>query len=68
MVDFLSGNDGSNHAVREISELLLMLYDKHFEVIDRSSGHDDFYVDYLQQRAQTPTQAYSFDGEKFRIA
>ena len=67
LVDYRSGNDGRNHAVREHCELLLMLFNKHHEVIERMASCDPACVDFEARSEQTATEIYSYSGDKFKL-
>ena len=68
LVDYSSGNDGSNHAVREHCELLLMLYNKHDEVIERMASCDPACTDFDELSKQTATEIYSYTGDGFKLS
>ena len=67
LVDYISGNDGRNHAVREHCELLLMLFNKHHEVIDRMAKYDPACKDFDDRSKQTATEIYSYSEERFQL-
>lgn len=68
LADYRSGSAGGDNAVREHCELLLMLYDKHHEVIERLASCDQACQDFDEHRKQTATEIYSYDGQKFRLS
>lgn len=59
LVDYISACAGQEHAVREFSELLLCLYGKQHEVLDKRATYIGDYQDYLQQRNQSLTKRYA---------
>lgn len=65
MADYISGNSGSQHAVREFCELLLCLMDQYQDVLEHRSKYDDFLQDYQQQQAKHQCMVYEFDGNSF---
>ncbi len=68
LVDFGSGNSGSHHAVREHCELLMMLYDKHHEVIDRMGADDEACRDFEERCKLTNTEVYSWRDNTFYLS
>ncbi len=60
LVDYKSGSDGNNHAVREFCELMLCLMEKQFEVIDHRAAYDNFYQDYFNHRQQNSTEILEY--------
>lgn len=67
LADYRSGSTGGKHAVREHCELLLMLLNKHHEVIERMSTCDPACLDFEEQLEQKTTEIYSYDGQKFSL-
>lgn len=60
LVDYISGCDGQNHAVREISELLLSLLDKQYDVINHRARYDDHFRDFLEHRNQVASRSWKY--------
>lgn len=68
LVDYVSGNDGNSHAVREHCELLMMLYNKHNEVIERIAGCDFACLEFEEITKQTATEIYSYGDQQFNLS
>ncbi len=60
LADYISSCQGNEHAVREFCELLLLLMDKHFEVIERRADYDQKYQEYYAQRQGVRTLLYEY--------
>ena len=58
--DVITANDGGNHAVREISELIIALLGKWNQVVDERVQFDGLYKPYIQQRQEIHTSRFSF--------
>ncbi|HAD97668.1 MAG TPA: phosphatase [Cryomorphaceae bacterium] len=63
LVDYISGCNGAEHAVREFCELLLLLMDKHYEVIDRRASYDQKYQEYYASRQALRTVLYEYKDD-----
>lgn len=62
LADYLTACQGSEHAVRELSELLLCIMDKENEVFEKFSLSDD-YVTHKAQYKKTNVMTYRLDTE-----
>mgnify|MGYP000224024035 CR=1 FL=1 len=60
LADYVSGASGNQHAVREFCELVLLLIDKHFEVIQRRADYDQLYQEYYAQRQTLRLLQYEY--------
>lgn len=56
---YISGNEGGNHAVREISELLIGLSGQYSETISKRIEFGEEYKDYLLQRNHINTEIFN---------
>ncbi len=54
--DYISGNEGGQHAVREVSELLLGLNATFKSTIERRIAYEGAYSQYLAERKQIETE------------
>jgi 3-deoxy-D-manno-octulosonate 8-phosphate phosphatase (KDO 8-P phosphatase) len=63
LLDYLTANDGNNHAVREIVELLIGLTGKYDETISDRITYNDTYRKYINLRNSLPTEYYTIDGD-----
>lgn len=63
LADYISTCQGNEHAVRELSELLLALIDQHFNVIDHKDQHRESRLDYLNRKALIETSTNKTAGE-----
>ena len=63
-VDYVTGNDGGNHAVREIVELILSAWGIYPEVIERRRKFDEKYQAYLKERDAYQPVFYKWDGKE----
>ncbi len=59
LVDYISANSGGDHAVREVTELLIGLNGNYTEVINNRKNYDPNYRDYLEKRKQIVTKFYT---------
>jgi 3-deoxy-D-manno-octulosonate 8-phosphate phosphatase (KDO 8-P phosphatase) len=59
LADYLSGNSGGNHAVRELCELILGLQDQYDGVVNDRVAFQGPYLEYLTERNTHPTQFYT---------
>lgn len=60
---YISGNEGGNHAVREISELLLGLTGQYNKTISKRIEFGEDYKQYLSQRNLVVTEIISSDNK-----
>ena len=65
--DVITANDGGNHAVREISELIIALLGKWNQVVDERVQFDGLYKPYIQQRQKIQTSRFSFANGKVEL-
>ena len=63
LADYISTCQGNEHAVRELSELLLALLDQHFNVIDHKGEQRENYHDYLNRKELVETSTNKSVGE-----
>lgn len=66
LADYITACDGQNHAVRELSELLLSLLDKQFSVIDHRAKYDDHFKDFIEHRKQVQPRSWKYDGSSIQ--
>ncbi len=59
LCDYISAQQGGNHAVREISELILGLYENIEQVISERTDFSTLYTTYLQERNKPETKMFS---------
>jgi len=57
--DYITAYEGGNHAIREISELILSLYDVFDKVIIERTNFSNIYQKYLNQRNSTNTDEFT---------
>lgn len=55
LADYISSCQGNEHAVREMSELLLALIDQHFNVMNHTADFETDYQDFLSRRQTIST-------------
>ncbi len=56
LLDYVAGSKGGNHAIRELSELCLMLMDKFDEVVLKITMESPEYKNYLKPKEKRVTQ------------
>ena len=61
-VDYITHGQGNQHAVREVSELLISLTDQYDTVIQNRLEFSEKYRSYLSLRNDVETRFYSIDG------
>jgi 3-deoxy-D-manno-octulosonate 8-phosphate phosphatase (KDO 8-P phosphatase) len=59
MADYISSVSGGNHAVREVTELLIGLYGNYDDVISNRKNYSRDYKGYLEKRKQIVTKYYT---------
>ena len=59
LCDYITAQQGGNHAVREISDLILGLYGVSDKVISERTDFSNLYTNYLQQRNIPETKMFS---------
>lgn len=64
LMDYLTANDGNNHALREVTELLIGLTGRYDETISDRIAYNDTYQKFITLRNSLPTEYYTIDGEK----
>ena len=57
--DYITAQEGGNHAIREISELILSLKQIFYQVIEERTNFSETYLKYLSQRNRINTTEYS---------
>ncbi|MCT4582929.1 MAG: hypothetical protein N4A35_16065 [Flavobacteriales bacterium] len=62
LCDYISANDGGNHAVREISELIVSLLGNWNTVVNERIKFNDLYAPYIQMRQQINTNFYTLES------
>lgn len=58
LVDYITKHNGDNNAVREVSELIMMLADNFDETIENRMHYSEAYNNYLQLRKNISTQKF----------
>jgi len=61
LADYISGNTGQNHAVREFAELLLCLMNQFEKTLEHRVQYDDYFKDYIERRKQLQTKVFKFE-------
>jgi 3-deoxy-D-manno-octulosonate 8-phosphate phosphatase (KDO 8-P phosphatase) len=64
LADYLTANDGNNHAVREVVELLIGLTGRYDETISDRIEYNDTYQNFITLRNNLTTEYYTIDGDK----
>ncbi len=64
LCDYISFNDGGNHAVREISELSINLLGNWNQVIEERMKYNDLYSPYISKRQDIKTDFYTLEAGK----
>lgn len=67
LCDYITGQSGDTHAVREICELMLGLLDQYDQVVTLRSSFDPKYTEYLTLRNLGLTQKFSYSEETGEI-
>jgi 3-deoxy-D-manno-octulosonate 8-phosphate phosphatase (KDO 8-P phosphatase) len=68
LCDYVTGNSGGRHAVREISELMLSLLGVYPRVVESRTAVDAQYLDYFTQRQSVATRFYRQKGAEITAA
>ncbi len=63
LMDYLTANDGNNHALREAIEMLIGLTGKYDETISDRIAYNDIYRKFITTRNSLPTEYYTVDGD-----
>lgn len=61
LCDYITANTGSNHAVREVCELILGLLGTLSETLDKRIKFDSTYQQYLSERNSVDTAFYTYE-------
>lgn len=64
LCEYMTGNNSSSYAVREVCELLLGLMGVFDTVVKSRVAYDETYQEYFRQRQATPTDCYTQKAEK----
>lgn len=59
--DYITGQTGGNHAVREVCELILGLSEQYEQVIQERTDFSPLYAEYLEQRKKISTRQFKFN-------
>lgn len=63
LMDYLTANDGNNHALREITELLIGLTGRYDETLSDRIAYNHTYRKFITLRNTLPTTYYTIDGD-----
>lgn len=63
LMDYLTANDGNNHALREVTELAIGLTGRYDETLNDRIAYNDLYRKYITLRNTLPTEFYTVDGD-----
>jgi 3-deoxy-D-manno-octulosonate 8-phosphate phosphatase (KDO 8-P phosphatase) len=63
LVDYLTANDGNNHALREIVELLTGLTGIYDETLSDRIAYNDTYRKFITMRNSLPTEYFTVEGD-----
>ncbi len=63
LADYLTANDGNNHALREATELLIGLTGSYDETLNDRIAYNDLYRKYINLRNSLPTAFYTVDND-----
>jgi 3-deoxy-D-manno-octulosonate 8-phosphate phosphatase (KDO 8-P phosphatase) len=64
LMDYLTANNGNNHALREAVEVLIGLTGRYDETLSDRIAYNDVYRKYITLRNNIPTEYYTLDGDK----
>lgn len=64
VMDYLTANDGNNHALREAIELLIGLTGKYDETLNDRIAYNDTYREFITLRNSLPTEYYTIETDK----
>ncbi len=64
LCDYISSNDGGNHAVREVSELIISLLGNWETVVSERIKFNDLYAPYIQKRQHIETNFYTLENNE----
>ncbi len=65
-VDYISGQQGGNFAIREITELILGLLNQYDQALDERSAFGRNYSEYLKQRNSKNVKKFVFKEEEIK--
>jgi 3-deoxy-D-manno-octulosonate 8-phosphate phosphatase (KDO 8-P phosphatase) len=63
LMDYLTANDGNNHALREVVELLIGLTGIYEETLSDRIAYNDTYRKFITMRNSLPTEYYTVDRD-----
>ena len=63
LMDYLTANDSNNHAVREVTELLICLSGRFEDTLGDRIAYNDTYRKFITHRNTLPTGYYTIDGD-----
>lgn len=63
LCDYISFNDGGNHAVREVSELTINLLGNWNTVLNERIKFNDLYAPYINKRQEIVTDFYTLENQ-----
>ena len=63
LMDYLTANDSSNHALREVTELLIGLTGSYDETLSDRIAYNDTYRKFITLRNSLSTEYYTVDGD-----
>jgi 3-deoxy-D-manno-octulosonate 8-phosphate phosphatase (KDO 8-P phosphatase) len=63
LVDYITKHNGNHNALREVSELIMMLADNFDETIENRMHYSELYNEYIQLRKNIPTQNFILKSE-----
>ena len=61
LVDYITKHDGNNYALREISELVLLITNNFNQAVEHRMKFSEQYQQYIGERKRTPTLSYIFE-------
>jgi len=64
LVDYITFNDGGNNALREVSELVLVMTNNYFPVVDHRMKFSDTYQKYLDLSRKNETLSFSLQEQE----
>ena len=62
--DYISANEGQNHAVREVCELILGLNNQYEAILNQRIAYNEAYQQYLSEKKVIKTEFFTIDKEK----
>ncbi|MBN1378565.1 MAG: phosphatase [Gammaproteobacteria bacterium] len=67
LCDYITGQSGDNHAVREVCELMLGLMGQYDQAVELRSMFDARYTEYLELRNSGVTEMFSYNEQSGKI-